>query len=34
MSITVGTWVMSVLITVMLSASFGFLLASCVRFGE
>ncbi len=32
MSITLGTWVMSVLITAMLGASFGFLLASCVHF--
>ena len=33
-SISVGTWVMSVLITAMLGASFGYLLASCVDFDE
>lgn len=32
MSIPLAMWAMGVLITAMLSASFGFLLASCVDF--
>lgn len=31
MTITLGVWVMSLLITASLSASMGFLLAACLR---